>query len=236
MSDPVVKISEGIYRLPTVLSHAVNSFVLIDDDGKVVLIDAGLKGSTKKILAALDFIGKRPEDVKSILLSHAHVDHLGGVNRLNSKSHSHVCIHEADEKSAISGIAPKAQSPLARAFSLFDRNMEKVAIDSTFKDEEILNYRDGLLVVHTPGHTPGHVSFYDKKTGTLITGDALFNMRDKISFSLKYFCTDFKLSKISAQRLGDLEVENIGFMHGREILNDAQTTLREFLKRKTEID
>ena len=230
--EKTVKLAEGIYRIPTVLSYAVNSYALIDDDSKVVLIDAGLKGSTKKLVAALESIGKTPEDVKNILLTHAHSDHMGGVNNFNSKSHSPVCIHIDDEKFAVNGMAPKPQNPLAKVFSLFDRNMGKVAIDSIFKDDEVLNFRDGLSVIHTPGHTPGHASFYDKKTGTLITGDALFNMRDKISFSVSLFCSDFKLSKVSVQRLGDLEVENIGFMHGREILNDAQSLLRTFLKSK----
>jgi glyoxylase-like metal-dependent hydrolase (beta-lactamase superfamily II) len=229
-----IKISDGIYRIPTLFSHAINSFALIDDDDKVVLIDAGLKGSTKKLISALDSIGKQPTDVKMILLTHAHSDHLGGVNNFNAHSHSPVLIHDSDKKYAQDGKAPEVESALAKVFTLFNKNIDKVSIADTFKDDDILKVRDGIQVIHTPGHTPGHVSFYDKKTGTLITGDALFNMRDKITHSVKLFCYDSKMAKESTIRLGDLDVEAIGFMHGREITQNAKNTLKDFLIKKSQ--
>ncbi len=99
-------------------------------------------------------------------------------------------------------------------------------------DGEVLPVSGGLRVVHTPGHSPGHVSLLVEPTGTLITGDALFNFpwmrRAKISPS--FLCSDFAMTKRTAHRLGELEYEVAAFTHGPEITDRARETVRGILR------
>jgi glyoxylase-like metal-dependent hydrolase (beta-lactamase superfamily II) len=73
-----VPLAPGVWRIPTLGKNLINSFAFVDKDGTVALIDAGLKGASKKLVAGLSEIGKRPADVNRILLTHAHHDHGGG--------------------------------------------------------------------------------------------------------------------------------------------------------------
>ena len=80
----------------------------------------------------------------------------------------------------------------------------------------------------TPVHAPGHVSLLHEPTGTLITGDALFNVRH-LTYSPRPLCTDFRLSRRTAHVLGELEYERVGFTHGTEIVDGARQAVRSFL-------
>jgi glyoxylase-like metal-dependent hydrolase (beta-lactamase superfamily II) len=103
-----------------------------------------------------------------------------------------------------------------------------LAVTSTFRDGEVLPLADGLVVVHTPGHTPGHCSFLHPSSGVLLTGDALFNVR-RIRYSIASPCTDVRLSRRSASRLGELDFEVAGFTHGPHVSHGAQVAVRAFL-------
>jgi glyoxylase-like metal-dependent hydrolase (beta-lactamase superfamily II) len=103
-----------------------------------------------------------------------------------------------------------------------------VEVTSTFVDGEVLPLADGLTVVHTPGHTPGHCSFLHPSSGVLLTGDALFNVR-RIRYSFPSGCTDVRLSRSSAARLGELDFAVAGFTHGPHVSHGAQAAVRAFL-------
>ena len=87
----------------------------------------------------------------------------------------------------------------------------------------------GLRVVHTPGHSPGHVSLLHEPTGVLVTGDALFNVRG-IRYSPRALCTDPELNRKSADVLGDLDFEVAAFTHGPDIRHGARDAVRAFLR------
>jgi glyoxylase-like metal-dependent hydrolase (beta-lactamase superfamily II) len=86
-------------------------------------------------------------------------------------------------------------------------------------------------VVHTPGHSPGHISLLVEPSGTLITGDALFNFRflRGARISPAFLCSDFAMTKRTAHRLGELEYEVAAFTHGPEIRVRARETVRDLL-------
>jgi glyoxylase-like metal-dependent hydrolase (beta-lactamase superfamily II) len=109
--------------------------------------------------------------------------------------------------------------------------LEVADVASTFSDNQLLDVAGGLRVLHTPGHTMGHCSFLHEPTGVLITGDSLFNFLDRMTWSYAFFCTDFPLSKQTAERLGDADYEVAAFTHGPEIRRDAREKIRDFLRR-----
>jgi glyoxylase-like metal-dependent hydrolase (beta-lactamase superfamily II) len=82
--------------------------------------------------------------------------------------------------------------------------------------------------VHTPGHSPGHASYLHEPSGTLITGDAIFNVLGR-RYPMKMLCSNFAMTKQTAHRLGELEYAVAAFTHGPEIRERPREAIRSFL-------
>lgn len=226
-----VELAKGIWRIPTAPFDLVNSFLLADDDGSLTLVDAGLKRADKKVLAALAGLGRSPLDVQRIVLTHAHPDHAGGLAAAKAVTGAAVLAHEREAIYLHSGRPPQLDrgSLGGRVLGLARTRFAKVDVDHTFHDGELLEVGGGLRVVHTPGHSPGHVSLLHEPTGVLITGDAIFNVRG-LRYSPATFCTDIRLSRESADRLADLEYDVAAFTHGEHVAGGAREAVRAFLR------
>lgn len=226
-----VQIAPGVWRLPTAPFDLVNSFLFEASDGSLTLLDAGTKRAPRAVLAALDGLGKRREDVTHLVMSHAHYDHAGGAKQLADATGGAVWAHEREAVYLREGRMPRPDSA-TRGGRLLARlpagGFAKVDVADTFVDGAVLPVGGGLTVVHTPGHTPGHCSFLHASTGVLVTGDALFNVRG-LRYSFRSPCTDVALSRSSAARLGELDFEVAGFTHGAHVSAGAQVAVRAFL-------
>ena len=226
-----IELAPGVWRIPTTPFDLINSFLVADADGSLTLVDAGLKRAEKRVLAALAQLGKAPQDVQRILLTHAHPDHAGGLAGAKRATGAQVVAHERDAIYLQRGKAPELdRSQLsARLLSRAPRRFGKVEVDQTVQDGELLPVGGGLRIVHTPGHSPGHVSLLHEPSGVLITGDALFNLRG-LRYSPASFCTDVRLSRETADRLADLDYTTVAFTHGAHISDGAREAVRAFLR------
>ncbi|MGW5240376.1 MBL fold metallo-hydrolase [Monashia sp. NPDC004114] len=233
--DPVIALVPGIWRIPLV-RDLVNGFILRDADGQVTLVDMGIKPSGPKVMAALAAIGSGPSDVTRLLLTHAHPDHAGGAAHVAAATGRAFAVHQADAAYARAGKSP----PRDRSFllgRLFDRSSRPgtdyppVPVERELHDGEVLAVAGGLRVVHTPGHSPGHVSLLHEETGLLITGDAMFNVLG-LRWPIKAFCTDFAMTKRTAHVLGELDYTLAAFTHGKELRDRPREAIRAFLMRQ----
>jgi glyoxylase-like metal-dependent hydrolase (beta-lactamase superfamily II) len=131
------------------------------NDKEVFVVDPG--DDAKVIIAAI-----AEREVKYILNTHCHIDHIGAVNELRKKyAKAKFCIHEA-EKSMLKNPSENLSSFMGQAITLDDADM-------LLKDGDELDFAgDKIKVIHTPGHTKGGVSFLYKDA--LFSGDTLFNM------------------------------------------------------------
>ena len=228
-----VQVADGVWRLPTAPKDLINSYLLAGSDGTLVLLDAGTRWAPRRLLAALAGLGRAPEDVTHLLLSHAHADHAGGAKAVQEASSSAVVAHEREAVYVREGRTPvpdrsTAGGRLVRRLPRRASGFRAVEVTSTFVDREVLPLADGLTVVHTPGHTPGHCSFLHPSSGVLLTGDALFNVR-KLGYPFASGCTHVRLSRTSAARLGELDFAVAGFTHGPHVSTGAQAAVRAFL-------
>jgi glyoxylase-like metal-dependent hydrolase (beta-lactamase superfamily II) len=234
-STPAVRLAPGIFRIPTTGKDLVNSFALVQDDGSVTLVDTGLKKAPARIVAGLAAIGKHPRDVTRIVLTHVHPDHAGGAAEMSRRTGAQVLVHGDDHGWARSGRIAGANDPSTRLGRLFarmgDGKIEAFEPGPALADGEVLPVSGGLRVVHTPGHSPGHISLLIEETGTLITGDALFNFRflRGARVSPAFLCSDFAMTKRTAHRLGEMEYDVAAFTHGPEIRDRARETVRRLL-------
>lgn len=226
-----VQIAPGVWRVPTTPFDLINTFLLESDDGSLTVVDAGARGAHTKVLAALAALGKAPQDVTHLLLSHAHTDHAGGAAKLKGATGSQVWAHDREAVYLREGRMP-CPDRSTRGGRLLARlragGFAKVDVADTFADGAVLPLAGGVTVVHTPGHTPGHCSFLHAPSGVLLTGDAIFNVR-RLRYSFRSVCTDVSLSRESAGRLGELDFDVAGFTHGPHVSAGAQQAVRAFL-------
>lgn len=226
-----VELAPGVWRVP-LLGDWINGFIFRDDDGQVTLLDMGLKSHGPKVLRALSTIGSGPSDVTRLLLTHAHPDHAGGAARVAQETGRGFGIHTDDAGFARRGESPP-RDPRYRLGVLMQKlrlgtSFPPVPVEQELHDGDVLAVAGHLRVIHTPGHSPGHASFLHEPSGVLITGDALFNF-NRVGWPVRAFCTDFRLTQRSAQRLSELDYAIAAFTHGPEIRDRARERVRGFL-------
>ena len=150
-------------------------FLLLDR--RVTLVDAGPVGSAARILRVLRLLGRAADEVEQVVVTHYHLDHLGGLAGLRRHVPARVGVH-AVEAPYVRGERPV---PVPFRHPLFTRPLHRagpvvcppVHVDTLLQHGDELPVLGGLRVVHTPGHTPGHIALHLPQRGLLIAGDAL---------------------------------------------------------------
>ena len=140
---------------------ATNCYIVAGEDGpSCAIIDPGQPDPWIKRVIATEKL-----DPQAILLTHAHLDHIGGVEWVKSFTGAPVSVHAAD--------APMLTSPALNGSLYFETPVVAPPADRLLQDgQEIAVGGLRFTVLHTPGHTPGGVCFYTP--GHLISGDTLF--------------------------------------------------------------
>ena len=233
---PIVTLAPGVHRIPT-MGDFINSYAFVEDDGSITLVDCGLKRAPAKIVNALAAIGKHPRDVQRIVLTHAHFDHAGGAARMvDETSAPGVDVHEQDAGYVETGTRAPGDvgTTTGRIFARAPwGDFRATPIAQRLADGDVLPVAGGLRVMHTPGHTPGHVSLLHPSSGVLITGDSIFNMNSRMSWPTKFVCTSYRQNQQSAYALGEVDYAIAAFTHGPEIRDNAREAVRGFLRKAT---
>lgn len=216
----------GVYRLK---SSIVNLY-LIEDDASLTLIDTGYAGDDPLILEAARSLHK---PIRHIIITHAHSDHAGGLAALRRQIDAPVYAHPLDAP-AIRGDAPMpafSATPtliyrlMFRMFSgSFPQTVEAAPVDHVIEDDDLLPFGGGLRVIHTPGHSPGHISLLlERDGGLLFAADACTNL-----FGLGHSVVqnDFEQAKASLRKLAALSPAVICFGHGSPLTRNAAARFR----------
>jgi glyoxylase-like metal-dependent hydrolase (beta-lactamase superfamily II) len=170
-----MEIIPNVHLIPKTVA---NPYLLIDPDG-LTLIDAGLPGSHKKILRFMAGLGYAPGDLKRILITHADFDHVGGLAPLKKATGARVYASPVEAQAMAEGHASRPVKPRRLVTRLLFGLMggmfkpARIQVDELLSDGQVLPVLGGLRVIETPGHTPGHVSFFAASTGILFCGDSI---------------------------------------------------------------
>ncbi|MCL5983999.1 MAG: MBL fold metallo-hydrolase [Candidatus Thermoplasmatota archaeon] len=206
---------EGLHRIENPVS---NSYLFRDTDG-IYIVDTGFFESAKPIAAALPELtegGKVP--VRGILLTHQHLDHMGGAARLHWLTDAPVSAHRFDVP-AIEGIGPLVGPPLIT--QLFRKPAVKVA--NVLQDGATVG---PFTVLHVPGHTPGSVAFLHKARGLLFTGDSLIvGKRGSLTTAKRSLSYDPEEAALSLRKFAGLTIEAVLPGHGDPVTQDPSGQL-----------
>jgi glyoxylase-like metal-dependent hydrolase (beta-lactamase superfamily II) len=178
----VTEVAEGIHRL----TNGVANFYLIEESGKLVLVDAGAPKDWAIFTQAAQSLGKVVGDLDAVLLTHAHSDHTGFAEQARTTTGARVWVHDQDVQMARTGkVGPrdgKTTAYLLRAafwrtaLVLTMRGATKiipVREVSGFSDGEVLDVPGSPRIVHAPGHTDGSAAILLEDRAVLFTGDVL---------------------------------------------------------------
>lgn len=205
------------------------------------LIDAGLPFSASEIRRVVkDRFGKDSKPT-AILLTHGHFDHVGGLVDLLKKWDVPVYAHEKElpfltgEKSYPEPDGTVEGGFLAKISPMYPNEPINLGdhIETLPMDQHIPGLADWKWI-HTPGHSPGHVSFYREKDRTLIAGDAFITVRqdsfykvlvqkEEVNGPPRYLTTDWYAAKESVKKLAELNPELVITGHGHYMEKDALT-------------
>ncbi len=227
------QILPSLHRLPLGI---VNAFY-IDDPSGGILIDTGFPGNAGKILAALASLGKRPADVRHLLLTHAHADHIGSSAALRKTTGARTYMHPLDTPitEAGAGFRPMGPAPglKNRLFAalvhfrivVLKMKIEGCPVDESIEDGAELPIAGGITAVHAPGHCLGQVAFlWRAHGGVLFAADSCANEKG-LDWSIAY--EDLEQGKRSLRKLAGLGFANACFGHGKPILGNAAARFQQ---------
>ncbi len=220
-----MKVIEGIHRINDLKE---NAYLLTN--GELILIDSGRPGSAQKILKYMRSIGLEPSDLSKIILTHHHIDHMGGVPELKEKTNAKVVLHEKEAK-ILSG---ELKTPGRGIMSIFSKFLQYFYQSVPIEPDLIVKEGDeisGLEVVNTPGHTPGSISLYDKQKEIMFVGDAIVFSNGNIRKPTKRSCWDFKQAGRSIKKLTKFDFEIMLSGHGKPLEKNATEKIKKFCQK-----
>ncbi|MEN1936286.1 MBL fold metallo-hydrolase [Paenibacillus sp. 102] len=203
-----MKISKGIEMLH--LEFHGNSIhpTLLWDQEMAILIDTGFPGQIEDLHVAMDKVGVSFDKLKVVILTHQDIDHIGSLPEIlqNCGRNIKVYAHELDK--------PYIQGDLPLLKDGHIENPPKGKVDDTLIDGQELPYCGGIRIIHTPGHTPGHISLYLRQSKTLVAGDSMYSVNGTLGGIHVPTTLDIKAARQSLKKYLDLDIESVICYHG----------------------
>ncbi len=222
------------------VAGTIYPLLMWDENNGATLVDTGVPGSHVAIQGHLARLGLGWKDIRRIILTHQDIDHIGGANAVVEASGAEVLAHAGDlpyiqgEKRLLK-MDPSRIETIVQALPAEERdrvralfsNPPKVHVSRTVADGEQLPYRGGVTVIHTPGHTPGHISLFLAADRLLVAGDALRADKGALQGPSPQATPDLPQATSSLRKLLDLLIDRVLCYHGGISEANVRGRLRE---------
>lgn len=254
---PATSVQSGVSQeiLPDLYAHTIQIanivFYSIPGSNDFVLIDAGMPKSAEEIIAVAENRFGENAKAKAIILTHGHFDHVGAIIELVEHWQVPVFAHALElpyltgeqdypepDPSVDSGLVAKMSPMFPNEAIDLGKFVQELPSDGT------VPFMEGFKWIHTPGHTPGHVSLFRERDGALIAGDAfvtvkqeslykVFTQEKEVNGPPKYLTPDWDAAFESVKKLAALKpsiaVTGHGVpMSGAELSNGLEKLVDQF--------
>lgn len=215
---------------------------LLWDREHVILIDAGYPGQYPQIREAIVETGAPLERIDTVIVTHQDIDHIGclGVIQKEAPQKVQLLAHEIEQPYIQGDACPVKLAKLEAQRESLPEAMQaiyeklkagfascRVPIDRVLRDGEELAWCGGIKVIHTPGHTPGHICLYHQASKTLIAGDALQVENGQLLLPPEFAMDDVAMNRRSLAKLNQYEIEAVICYHGGLCRWDPQRQIAE---------
>jgi len=184
-----------------VIAQFVNAYVLIRGN-EAALVDTGLPGTGAQFAEVLTAAGLGWNAVRHLLLTHYHGDHIGAMGEVMAAATGATIYAGAEDIAQIQATQ---------------------TIQAVGDGDEVF----GLQIIHTPGHTLGHISVLDPVGSLFVAGDALTNNENTLAVSPAQFTADMALAQASVKKIATFTFEKAVFGHGNPIEAGASAAVAE---------
>jgi glyoxylase-like metal-dependent hydrolase (beta-lactamase superfamily II) len=223
-------LTEHVYRVSLGM---VNAFLIVLDD-EVTLVDSGYAKNWGRIEQAIRGLGREPEDVKDILVTHLHPDHTGSLAQAQQATGARVWMHSADAEPVRTGVAsrPWKHTPgsligrMAEPFAGHSMpSIAPVRVICEVTDRQEIPAAGGITPVWTPGHTQGHVVYlWSQDGGVLFAGDVAARA---LRLRTAPLYEDYERGLESLRLISGLEFRTACLAHWRPLVGGAQEAFRK---------
>lgn len=229
MSDlrPNSEIANGVHWVG---GHYVNSYI-VENNNELILIDTGMDKRAKNIIF---YIHENLQDKKiaKILLTHHHLDHVGGAGHITDLLHPRVFISQDDYRYASGKVKRPLPNPFAMKvlFTMINPFVKRPSLNAVEFLEDGMVF-DGVTVYHLPGHTMGSMGF--EKAGAFYAGDvAMVNHKGEPDLGkVLVFAENIAATYNSFKKLANLEFNMLLAGHGPPILENASDRMKDIVEK-----
>lgn len=174
-----MRLDEHLYRIG---NDIVAAHLIVTPDG-VTVVDAGLPGHWRDLMAELTGLGLTLQDVRGLIITHGDSDHIGFAERLRREAGAPVYVHTADADRARGGDKPKTAMPpmkIGPTIGFFAYALRKGAVRTPpvtevveVTDGDVLDLPGAPRIIGLPGHSPGSIAVHSTAANAVFVGDAL---------------------------------------------------------------
>lgn len=247
-----MQISEGIYSLHLSVPimgqvNVIHPALLVDEQG-AILVDTGYPGIAPLIQSTIASLDVDMSTLDSIIITHQDIDHIGSLPTIVEASTRAIEVFASElEKPYIEGakrlikVTPEAVeraianlpadiTPEVRdAFRFRLENPPKAPVNTILEDGQEIDRCGGIVVILTPGHTPGHMSLYHKKSKTLLAADSMVVEDGALQGPVPAYCSDYPLALESLKKYSQYDIQNILCYHGGLLTDNVNQQIADII-------
>ncbi|WP_211746255.1 MBL fold metallo-hydrolase [Paenibacillus sp. Marseille-Q4541] len=203
-----MEISKGVEMLHLDFHGSIIHPILLWDGEIAVLIDTGFPGQFEDLRMAMEKVGVSLDRLKVVILTHQDVDHIGTLPEILQECGNNIKVyaHELDK--------PYIQGEISLIKDAHLENPTRGKVDHTLTDGQELPFGGRIQIIHTPGHTPGHISLYLKQSKTLIAGDSMYSVNGNLGGIHVPTTPDMNAARLSLKKFLEYDISSVVCYHG----------------------